>query len=131
MNKALADMIADGTYAKLTSRLVGYSPAPKEPIRTHVLSQAKWEARGEGGPAIAGRLAPGRRMERTLGSDVNSLERSPAGLFEPQEQNLTQRAYDLLLDSLMKRRIPVGFGAPGTPARRECWKSPARRCARR
>jgi len=34
VNKALADMIADGTYAKLTSELVGYSPAPKEPIRS-------------------------------------------------------------------------------------------------
>ena len=32
INKALADMIADGTYAKLTSGLIGYSPAPKEPI---------------------------------------------------------------------------------------------------
>lgn len=34
VNKALADMVADGTYAKLTSPLVGYSPAPKEPIRS-------------------------------------------------------------------------------------------------
>jgi polar amino acid transport system substrate-binding protein len=34
VNQALADMIADGTYAKLTTPLVGYSPAPKEPIRT-------------------------------------------------------------------------------------------------
>jgi polar amino acid transport system substrate-binding protein len=34
MNKALADMIADGTYATLTSALIGYSPAPKDPIRT-------------------------------------------------------------------------------------------------
>ena len=34
VNKALADMIADGTYAKLTTELVGYSPAPKDPIRT-------------------------------------------------------------------------------------------------
>ncbi|WP_137388703.1 transporter substrate-binding domain-containing protein [Rhodoligotrophos defluvii] len=34
VNKALADMIADGTYAKLTEPLVGYSPAPKEPIRS-------------------------------------------------------------------------------------------------
>ena len=32
VNKALAEMIADGTYAKLTTPLVGYSPAPKEPI---------------------------------------------------------------------------------------------------
>lgn len=34
VNKALADMIADGTYAKLTTPIVGYSPAPKDPIRT-------------------------------------------------------------------------------------------------
>jgi polar amino acid transport system substrate-binding protein len=34
VNKALADMIADGTYATLTTDLVGYSPAPKEPIRS-------------------------------------------------------------------------------------------------
>lgn len=34
VNKALADMIADGTYAKLTTPLVGYSPAPKDPIKT-------------------------------------------------------------------------------------------------
>jgi polar amino acid transport system substrate-binding protein len=34
VNKALADMIADGTYAKLTTPLIGYSPAPKEPIRS-------------------------------------------------------------------------------------------------
>jgi polar amino acid transport system substrate-binding protein len=34
INKALADMIADGTYAKLTSELVGYSPAPANPIRS-------------------------------------------------------------------------------------------------
>lgn len=32
VNKALAEMIADGTYAKLTTPLVGYSPAPKDPI---------------------------------------------------------------------------------------------------
>nr|WP_307437471.1 transporter substrate-binding domain-containing protein [Labrys monachus] len=36
MNKALADMIADGTYAKLTSALIGYSPAPKDPIRSQL-----------------------------------------------------------------------------------------------
>ena len=36
VNKALADMIADGTYAKLTSELVGYSPAPKEPIKSQL-----------------------------------------------------------------------------------------------
>ncbi|MFI5011628.1 MAG: transporter substrate-binding domain-containing protein [Hyphomicrobiales bacterium] len=34
MNKALADMIADGTYAKLTTDLIGYSPAPAKPIRS-------------------------------------------------------------------------------------------------
>ncbi|MCL6707340.1 transporter substrate-binding domain-containing protein [Pseudomonas sp. R2.Fl] len=34
VNKALADMIADGTYAKLTSDLIGFDPAPKEPIKT-------------------------------------------------------------------------------------------------
>jgi polar amino acid transport system substrate-binding protein len=36
VNKALAEMVADGTYAKLTSELVGYSPAPVEPIRSLV-----------------------------------------------------------------------------------------------
>lgn len=34
VNKALADMIADGTYAKLTTELVGFDPHPAEPIRT-------------------------------------------------------------------------------------------------
>ena len=34
INKALADMIADGTYAKLTVDLIGVDPAPKQPIRT-------------------------------------------------------------------------------------------------
>lgn len=34
INKALADMIADGTYAKLTTDLIGVDPAPKAPIRT-------------------------------------------------------------------------------------------------
>ncbi|MET2829803.1 transporter substrate-binding domain-containing protein [Mesorhizobium shangrilense] len=34
VNKALADMIADGTYAKLTIDLIGVDPAPKDPIRT-------------------------------------------------------------------------------------------------
>ena len=32
VNKALADMVADGTYAKLTTDLIGFSPAPKSPI---------------------------------------------------------------------------------------------------
>ena len=36
INKALADMIADGTYEKLTSELVGYNPAPGEPIRSQL-----------------------------------------------------------------------------------------------
>jgi polar amino acid transport system substrate-binding protein len=34
VNKAIEDMIADGTYARLTTELVGYSPAPKQPIQT-------------------------------------------------------------------------------------------------
>lgn len=34
VNKALAEMVADGTYAKLVTPLVGYDPFPKEPIRT-------------------------------------------------------------------------------------------------
>jgi polar amino acid transport system substrate-binding protein len=34
VNKALADMVADGTYAKLTTDLVGFNPAPKDPIKT-------------------------------------------------------------------------------------------------
>jgi polar amino acid transport system substrate-binding protein len=34
VNKALAEMVADGTYAKLTSEIVGFDPAPKEPIRS-------------------------------------------------------------------------------------------------
>jgi polar amino acid transport system substrate-binding protein len=34
MNKAIEDMIADGTYERLTSELVGYSPAPKQPIQS-------------------------------------------------------------------------------------------------
>jgi polar amino acid transport system substrate-binding protein len=36
VNKALADMIADGTYEQLTKDLVGYSPAPKDPIRSQL-----------------------------------------------------------------------------------------------
>lgn len=34
LNAALADMVADGTYEKITSALIGYSPAPDEPIRS-------------------------------------------------------------------------------------------------
>ncbi|MBR0828645.1 transporter substrate-binding domain-containing protein [Bradyrhizobium manausense] len=34
VNRALADMIADGTYAKLVTPLIGFAPNPKDPIRT-------------------------------------------------------------------------------------------------
>jgi polar amino acid transport system substrate-binding protein len=34
LNKALSDMLADGTYQKMTSEIIGYSPHPKEPIRS-------------------------------------------------------------------------------------------------
>lgn len=34
VNKALADMKADGTYARLTTDLIGYDPSPKEPVRS-------------------------------------------------------------------------------------------------
>jgi polar amino acid transport system substrate-binding protein len=34
VDRALADMVADGTYAKLTKGLLGYDPSPKDPIRT-------------------------------------------------------------------------------------------------
>lgn len=34
VNKALAEMQADGTYAKLTTDLIGLDPAPADPIRT-------------------------------------------------------------------------------------------------
>ncbi|WCK05450.1 transporter substrate-binding domain-containing protein [Agrobacterium tumefaciens] len=34
VNKALADIVADGTYAKLTVELVGFDPAPKDPIKS-------------------------------------------------------------------------------------------------
>lgn len=34
VNKALADMVSDGTYAKLTTDLVGFDPTPKDPIKT-------------------------------------------------------------------------------------------------
>jgi polar amino acid transport system substrate-binding protein len=36
INGALADMIADGTYAKLTSDLIGFDPHPKAPIRSEL-----------------------------------------------------------------------------------------------
>ncbi len=36
LNKALSDMIADGTYASMTTALIGYSPAPAEPIRSQI-----------------------------------------------------------------------------------------------
>lgn len=34
VNEALAAMVADGTYAELTTELVGFDPSPAEPIRT-------------------------------------------------------------------------------------------------
>ena len=34
LNKALSDMIADGTYQKMTTEILGYSPNPSEPIRS-------------------------------------------------------------------------------------------------
>ena len=34
INEKLAEVVADGTYEKITSNLIGYSPAPEEPIRT-------------------------------------------------------------------------------------------------
>jgi len=34
VNKALAEMKADGTYAKLVTPIVGFDPAPKNPVRT-------------------------------------------------------------------------------------------------
>lgn len=36
VNKALADMVADGTYGKLTEELVGFNPAPKTPIPSNL-----------------------------------------------------------------------------------------------
>lgn len=33
-NQHLAEMNADGTYAQLTTDLVGFDPAPKDPIKT-------------------------------------------------------------------------------------------------
>lgn len=34
LNEALASMVEDGTYAEITSDIIGYSPAPEEPIRS-------------------------------------------------------------------------------------------------
>jgi polar amino acid transport system substrate-binding protein len=34
LNEALATMIADGTYEKITGAILGYSPAPEEPIKS-------------------------------------------------------------------------------------------------
>ncbi len=34
LNKALASMVEDGTYAEMTSDLIGFDPAPKDPIRS-------------------------------------------------------------------------------------------------
>jgi polar amino acid transport system substrate-binding protein len=36
MNQALAAMIADGTYGRLTSDLIGFSPAPAKPIPSNL-----------------------------------------------------------------------------------------------
>jgi len=36
VNKALAEMIADGTYGKLTTPLIGFDPHPQEPIRSEL-----------------------------------------------------------------------------------------------
>ena len=34
INEELAEVVADGTYERITSKLIGYSPAPEQPIRT-------------------------------------------------------------------------------------------------
>lgn len=34
LNMALEEMIADGTYAEITSAIIGYDPAPDEPIKS-------------------------------------------------------------------------------------------------
>jgi polar amino acid transport system substrate-binding protein len=34
LNAALEEMIADGTYEKMTSAIIGYSPAPEQPIES-------------------------------------------------------------------------------------------------
>jgi polar amino acid transport system substrate-binding protein len=34
LNEALASMVADGTYEQITAKIIGYSPAPEEPIRS-------------------------------------------------------------------------------------------------
>ena len=34
INAALAEMVEDGTYAKITSNLIGYSPTPESPTRS-------------------------------------------------------------------------------------------------
>ena len=34
VNKALAEMTADGTYAKITKKLIGFDPHPENPIRS-------------------------------------------------------------------------------------------------
>lgn len=34
LNEALASLVADGTYEKITGAIIGYSPAPEEPIRS-------------------------------------------------------------------------------------------------
>jgi len=34
INSALSEMVADGTYAKITSNIIGYSPTPESPTRS-------------------------------------------------------------------------------------------------
>ena len=34
INEKLAEIVADGTYERITSNLIGYSPTPEQPIRT-------------------------------------------------------------------------------------------------
>ncbi len=34
INEKLAEMVEDGTYERITTKLIGYSPAPEKPIRT-------------------------------------------------------------------------------------------------
>ena len=34
INKTLGEIVADGTYAKMITPLIGYDPAPKNPIHT-------------------------------------------------------------------------------------------------
>ena len=34
INEKLAEMVEDGTYERITTKLIGYSPAPEKPIRS-------------------------------------------------------------------------------------------------